>query len=184
MATGISYKHLAFIDSYFLHNQNATEAYQDVYGVQDRNVARSAAARLLANVAISGEIERRLKENTMRADEVLSRLSDIARGNITDLMDATTAGFSIELMRDGKIKPEAKLIRKIKQKVVTFSPQNGMGEDRETIETEIELYSALDALRDLGKVHSLFVERTELTGKDGGPLTWRQFIEGANADGE
>jgi len=28
------------------------------------------------------------------------------------------------------------------------------------------------------------IQRTELTGKDGGPLTWRQFIEGENADGE
>jgi hypothetical protein len=52
--------------------------------------------------------------------------------------------------------------------VTTFLGKKEDDEDREVIETEVELYSAHDALRDIGKYHSIFVDRTDLTtnGKD------------------
>ena len=75
---------------------------------------------MLANVAISAEIKRRTAEMTMAADEVLTNISDIARGNISDLMEITTAGFTFKLLIDGpdgkKIpNPKTKLIRKIRR---------------------------------------------------------------------
>jgi hypothetical protein len=111
----------------------------------------------------------------MNADEVLSRLADIARGDLAELMDITTSGFNISLMTkdtDGNLitNPKTKLIRKVKQKVTTFLAKKQSDEDREIVETEIELYSALEALQLLGKYHGLFVDRTELTGAGGGAI--------------
>jgi phage terminase small subunit len=165
----LSNKHKAFIDSYFLHNMNATDAYCDAYGVS-RTTGRTNGAKLLANANIAAEIKDRLAEKTMSADEVLTRLTDIGRGNITDLMDVTTAGYTFELLVDdgqgGKIaNPKTKLIKRIRQKVTTILGKSESAEDREIIETELELYSAHDALRDLGRYHALFTDKTDLTGE-------------------
>jgi Phage terminase, small subunit len=129
------------------------------------------------------EIKLAIEERMMNREEVVAGLSDIARGDMADLMAITTSGFTLELMiDDGQgnkiVNPKTKLIKKIKQKVTTYLAKKEDDEDREVIETEIELYSAHEAFRDLGKVHGIFIDRTELTGKDGSPLTWREFIEG------
>ncbi len=97
----------------------------------------------------------------MSADETMIRLADIARGDVADLMDITTAGFEIKLTQQDengvqKVNPKTKLIKKIKQKVTTFLAKGESDEDREIIETEIELYSAQDALNSIAKHHKLF----------------------------
>lgn len=121
------------------------------------------------------EIIEALRNEAISAEEDLIRLTDIARGNITDLMDVTPSGFSIELMTKDEngqlvVKPQAKLIKKIKQKVTTILGKTESADDKEIVETELELYSALEALTTLGKYHKLFVDRTEITGKDGEAL--------------
>ena len=162
----------AFIDSYFINRMNATDAYCNVYGV-GRAKGEASGSRLLSNVIIQEAIKRRLDENAMSANEVLHRLADIGRGDLADLMAISTSGFTLELMLDDGagnkvINPKTKLIKKIKQKVTTFLGKKEDDEDREVIETEVELYSAHDALRDIGKYHSIFLDRTDLTtnGKD------------------
>jgi hypothetical protein len=173
----LSVKHQAFVESLFTHNMNATQAYLYVYG-GDRVAAASNGARLIRNDKVAEAIKVRLNENAMSADEVLSRMADIARGDMSDLMALSTSGFTFELLiDDGNGKkipnPKTKLIKKIKQRVTTFLGKSESDEDREIIETELELYSAHDALRDLGKFHKLFVDRQEITGKDGAPLVTR-----------
>lgn len=121
------------------------------------------------------EILEALKNETITAEEDLIRLTDIARGNITDLMDVTPSGFTIELMKKDEngeliVKPQAKLIKKIKQKVTTIIGKNKSDEDKEIVETELELYSALEAMAILGKYHKLFVDRHEVTGANGGTI--------------
>jgi len=113
------------------------------------------------------EIIEALRQKTMGSAEVLANLTDIAKGNITDLMDVTPSGFTLNLMsKDAEdnlsIKPQSKLIKKIKQKVTTILAKKESDEDREIIETEIELYSAYDALVTLGKYHKLFVDKSEV----------------------
>jgi hypothetical protein len=98
----------------------------------------------------------------------LANLTDIARGNITDLMDVTPNGFTIDLMYEDEngnqiIKPQTKLIKKIKQKVTTILGKKESDDDKEIIETEIELYSAYDAQVTLGKYHKLFIDRVDVT---------------------
>ena len=164
----ITKKQRIFIDEY-LKCFNATRA-AIAAGYSERS-ARAQGSRLLTYDDIKAEVVARLEESAMSADEVVSRLGDIARGDITDLMDVSTMGFSINLLNDYKDKKEqTKLIRKLKQKVTTIQPRSGDGEEKEIIETEIELYSALDALKLLGQKHAMFRNITEHTGKDGNPM--------------
>jgi len=121
------------------------------------------------------EIIEAVRQKTMDSAEVLVNLTDIARGNITDLMDVTTSGFTLELMDEDEqgnkfIKPQSKLIKKIKQKVTTILGKKESDEDKEIVETEIELYSAYDAMVTLGKYHKLFTDRAEVTGVDGNEI--------------
>lgn len=159
-------KQQVFIDEY-LKCFNASESARKAgYSAK---TAYSAGARLLKNVEISKAIAIRLSESHMSADEVLDRLADIARGDMADLMDITTMGFTLKLAEiDGngelQVNPNTKLIKKIKQKVITFIAKKASDEDREVIETELELYDAQDALNTLGKYHKLFSDQLEVKG--------------------
>jgi len=162
---GLTGKQEKFVQEY-LRDLNATQAAlrsgyspKTAYSIGSENLKKPEIIEALRNEAIS-------------AEEDLIRLTDIARGNITDLMDVTTSGFSIELMTEDEsgnkvIKPQTKLIKKIKQKVTTIIGKKENDDDKEIVETELELYSALEAMTTLGKYHKLFVDRHELTGKDG-----------------
>lgn len=155
----LSTRHKEFINEY-LKCFNATHAYLKIYPKAKYDTARANSSRLLADANIAAEIARRLAERRMSADEVLDRLTDIARGDIGELMDVSGVGFNLD-MQKAQETGKTKLIKKIKQKTTYFSGKDG--NDNEQHEIEIELYSAHEALRDLGKVHGLFVERKDLT---------------------
>ena len=133
------------------------------------------------------EIIEAVRGKIMSAEEVLSRTADMARADLADLMDITPSGFVIKLMKrdeDGNqvVNPNTKLIKKIKQKVTTILAKKESDDDKEIIETEIELYNAQEALVTLGKYHKLFTDRTELTGADGGGL--KVIVEYANREAD
>ena len=80
-------KHQQFINEYIkLKCSNATEAYCIVYRC-DRATARANAARLLANASISEEIQRRVDEEAMSANEVLIRMAEHGRGDIGEFIN-------------------------------------------------------------------------------------------------
>ena len=157
-----------FVDEYLV-DFNATQAA--IRAGYSKKTAHSIGSENLRKPEISEAIE----AQKMQAEEVLVRLSDIARGDVKDLMSISSVGFEFDLMQRNEsgekvINPKTKLIKKIKQKVTTILPRREDGDEREIVETELELYSALEALSLLGKHHKLFVERTEITGKDGGAI--------------
>jgi len=128
------------------------------------------------------EINNIIQERIMSANEVLARTTDIAKGDIASLMDITPNGFTFRLIDTNEngervINPNTKLIKKIRQKVTTILAKKEDGEDREIIETELELHDAQAALVTLGKHHKLFADRTEVTGKDGGEMLVRVIHE-------
>ena len=103
---------------------------------------------------------------------------DEARGDIGMFMDVSTTGWNIDLLQrdaNGELihdaagnvirKPETKLIKKLKQKVTTIIGKAEDGEDREIIETEIELYDAQAAKVHLGKHLKLFTDQVDVTSK-------------------
>jgi phage terminase small subunit len=124
---------------------NATRAAK-VSGYSEKT-AYSSGQRLLKDVEVKAAIEAKI----MGRDEVLIGLTEIARGDMADLMDITTQGFTLQLLsEDGTVNPKTKLIKKIKQKVTTIIAKKESDEDREIVETEIELYSAHE---EIGRAH-------------------------------
>ena len=65
---------------------NGTDAYMVVYPKSSRESARRDASRLLTNADIQAEIQARLAEKKMSADEVLIRLANMARADIADFI--------------------------------------------------------------------------------------------------
>ncbi len=154
-------KQQAFINEY-VKCWNATQSA--IKAGYSKKTAYSIGSRLLKNVEIAEEIKRRVEEKTMSADEALDLLSDQARGDLKELLEITPAGFTFRLMEkdeDGNviINPNTKLIKRIKQKVTTYLSKKKDGEDREVIDTELELYSSQRALELIGKAHGLFIDK-------------------------
>ncbi len=160
-------KQEAFIREY-LQDFNKTKAA--IRAGYSEKTARAQGSRLFTNADIAGEIKARIAEKTMSSEEVLNRLADMGRGDLADLMDVTPSGFTLELMTKDDhgnliVKPQTKLIKKIKQKVTTFIAKKESDEDREIVETEIELYSAQEALNTIAKLNGMIVEKMDVTSK-------------------
>lgn len=159
MSNKLTDKQRAFIEFYLSH-WNATKAAIDA-GYSEKT-ARVIGPENLSKPAIKAAIDARLVELKMSADEVLTRLTDHARGSIAPFMrvsdDGEFHGFDLS-----DTKPIA-LIRK-----ATATKRTYRDETTEHTVT-IELYDAQAALALLGKHHKLFVDRTEHTGADGGPI--------------
>lgn len=143
----LSHKQRVFIDEY-LKCWNATEAARRA-GYSEKT-ARQIGQQNLSKLDIKAEIDARLTEIHMSADEALDLLAQHARGDVAEFMDLSAVGWNISLMdKDpltGEIvkKPNTRLIKKLKQKVTTINEKGG--DEREIIETEIELYDAQAAL--------------------------------------
>jgi len=172
-------KRKAFINEFIKDHNGTQAAIRAGYG---KAGARVTASRLLANTNISNAVKALVDERSMKAEEVLTRLADMARGDIADLLDISTAGYSFKLLtRDEKgdlvTNPNTKLIKKIKQKVTTTLSKAEDGEDKEFIETELELYSAQEALALLGKHHKLFTDKTDINVTGSIDITSEKALE-------
>lgn len=153
----LSLKKRAFINEYFLCNFNGTEAYKRAYGVTDDNAAAASASRLLRDVKIKQEIETRFAERAMSANEVIDRLSQIARADFGDYMD-DEGRVDIKKLKTAK---KTHLVKRIKQRTLTTPSADG---DAPTLahDLDVEFYSAHEALRDLAKKHALFTEKSRV----------------------
>lgn len=163
---GLTNKQLVFVSEY-LRDFNATQAA--IRAGYSEKTARVIGPENLSKPAIAQAISDAIAERSMGADEVLLRLAQMARGDIGDFIDISSVGYSLDLLQ-AQERGLTHLIKKIKQKTTTFLAKSESGEDREVTETEIELYDAQAALALLGKHHKLFIDRTEVTGADGGPV--------------
>ena len=147
----LSNKQRIFIDEY-LQCWNATEAARRAgYKGNDATLA-SVGWENLRKPEIASVIEQRLQESQMSADEALKLLADIARGDISDLMDVTSVGWSLD-MKKAKERGMTKLIKKVKQTTITKIGRKQDDDDEERTYLEVELYPADAALRDILKVH-------------------------------
>lgn len=160
----LSSKQLAFIDHYLTH-WNATKAAIGA-GYSERS-ARSIGSENLTKPDIQEAIQARLVELKMSADEVLTRLTEHARGSMAPFMrrdaDGDLYGFDLS---------ETQPLQLVKKASVTRRRQKDESmDDIVTVETvTIELYDAQSALALLGKHHKLFTDKVEHTGADGQPL--------------
>ncbi len=158
----LSKKQRAFINEY-LTCWNATEAARRA-GYAEAS-ARISGSKNMSNANISAEIQRRIDEMAMSADEVLMHLADIARPPVTpaDFLNDETRNVVdrhgnavdvVEVVVDwDKVKEYGHLIKSI-----SFTAAG----------PKIEFYSRMDALQLLGKHHRLFVDRQEVDHTSGG----------------
>lgn len=120
-------KRRVFIEEY-LKCWNATEAARRA----DYAYPNTQGPRMLVDVGIKAEIDRRISEIAMDADEVLTRWANQARGNIGPYLDFLDTG-DFDDLKDTNLD----LIKKAKV--------NKKGE------VTLELYDAQTALAQLGK---------------------------------
>jgi phage terminase small subunit len=160
MTKGLTNKQRVFIDEY-LQCWNATEAARRA-GYSERT-ATVIGHENLTKPDIRAEIETRLSEKHMSADEALTLLADMARGDLGEFMDVTPSGFVLDLLNDDGSRKNTRLIRKIKQRVTTFLAKKESDEDREIIETEIELYDAQAAIDKVLRVAGKYKDNVDLT---------------------
>ena len=161
---GFTKKQRVFIEEY-LQCWNAAEAARRA-GYSKRT-ARTQGSKLLTNVDISAEIENRIAEMAMSADEVLLRLGDMARGDIGEFMDIESMSFNLALEKAKEL-GLTHLIKKVKQRTTITQKKDGDEEENHWI--ELELHDSQSALVHLGKHHKLFTDKTEITGKDGNAI--------------
>lgn len=153
-------KRKVFVSEY-LKTWNAAESARRA-GYSERS-AREIGRKLLTNVDIKAEIDERLAEVHMSADEAMKLTTDIGRGDIGDFMAIGPMGFSLDLQA-AREAGKTKLIKKVKQKTTTFIAKKESEEDREITEIEIELYDAQAAQRDVLKLHGKFTDKVEIQG--------------------
>lgn len=157
-----------FISEY-LKCFNGTEAYSRAYPKAKRDSARANAAELLAKPSIKAEIEFRLAEVHMSAEEALKLTAEIARGDVTEFF-TPLGNIDIDLLRQSG---KGKLIKKIKQKTVTKIGKGDTDQDTEILETEIELYPADAALDKILKVHKKYSDAPQVNLN----MSWKEFID-------
>lgn len=145
-------KQRLFIEQYFICGLNATEAALLVYDCKDRNVARRVGAENLSKPSIRTRIDERLSHFQMTADEVLARLAFHARGSMGEFIDPASGTIDTAHAADALALGLIKRYR-------TKSMINGK-DDTETLETEIELYDAQNALQLIGKHLNLFTDKS------------------------
>lgn len=115
------------------------------------------------------EIQRRITESAMSADEVLMRLGDQARGNMGDFWKIEEGQPPVLDLTNDKAK--LSLIKKMKVKTTKrFYTEDEDPVTEVTTEIDFELYDAQSALEKLGRHHKLFTDKTEVTGANGAPL--------------
>jgi len=162
-------KQTVFVNEYLTCWNAAEAARRAGYSVK---TARSYGQQLLTNLDIKEEIQARLAEKQMSADEALTLLADMARGDVAQLMDVSSVGFSLD-MQKAKELGLTKLIKKVKQRTIIHQGKNESDEDRETHDLEIELYDAQAAIEKILRMHGKIqgndniVIEVNLKGNDG-----------------
>lgn len=145
-------KQQAFIDEY-LKTWNATEAASRA-GYSSRT-ASAIGHENLSKPEIADVIKERLTEMKMSADEVLTRTADIARGNLSEWIDAD-GNVDIAAMR------AAGMGHLIKRYDVT---RRILRDGTEVVTTKIELYPADLAHDRLLRHHGLYQDRLSIDAR-------------------
>lgn len=147
----LTLKQQRFIDAYLTEcNGNATASAR----FAGYATPMQEGYRLLRNAEIQAEIARLYREFCMPAEEVLARLSDLARG---------VGGF-FTVTEVGRVRVDMDALKAAgKLHLVKSFKDTRFGQ-------EVEFYDALAALTQIGRHHKLFTDKAEATGRDGTPI--------------
>ena len=146
MARSLSLKQRLFVEAY-LRTRNATQAAREAGYQGNDNVLAVKGHENLRKPEIAALISARIAEQAMLADEVLARLAEQARADISEF---------IKLEKGYPVLDLEKAERAGKLHLVKSLVPTRYG-------TKLELYDAQAALQLLGKAHGLFTERFDMT---------------------
>lgn len=160
---GLIVRHQAFIE-YYLECFNGTQAWQLSHPGCDYDVASQSASRLLRNVKIKKELERRFAERTMSKKEVLARLNDQANATLLPFVKVDDDGYTYFNFKDKEAQKHFHLIKKVKhRKMERMNEKSGEMSTENWV--EVELHDPQKALELIGKYHALFTDKVEQTEK-------------------
>lgn len=160
-------KEQLFVDAYLGEACfNGTKAMRLAGFRGSDNVLAVGAHRLLRKPKIESQLKDRLNEHAMSANEVLARLTKQARGSLADVLNED-GEFDLSALRESGYDD---LLKKLKIKKTILVGSKG-GTHVQDVHYEFEIHDAQAALVHLGRFHKLFVDRHEVTGKDGVPLS-------------
>lgn len=151
-------KQKAFVE-FYLQSWNATQAAKDA-GYSERT-AYSIGPRLLKDVEVEAEIQRRLDEICMTSDEVLTSLAEIGRTSIDDIMDVDETGHLSFNFKRAKEEGKLNLIKSV------IPTAHG---------TKVEMHDRMKALELIGRHHELFTDNVDLTTK-GKPIEIIEIVK-------
>lgn len=150
-------KQRVFIEEY-LKCWNATEAARRA-GYSERYL-NTNASKLLQNTTIEAEVEARIEEKTMAADELLIRVAEHARGNLSKYI-LLNGEIDIERLKADGMGHLLKKYKKVKKRTISKD-----GREFETEYIEAELYPADSAHDKLMKYHGLYDTKPSLGDKE------------------
>jgi len=132
----LSLRQRLFVELYLGNRGNATNAAREAgYKHPEHN-----SHRLMENDVVRREINRRVEQHAMPREEVLIRLTAIARGDMGDYIRITKTGFTLALRRARRV-GKTHVIRRLKKDKHGYS---------------IELLDPLRALELLGRYYGLW----------------------------
>ena len=141
-------KQKAFIDFYLGDAKFNASVAARLAGYSSRT-AGAIGHENLKKPEISEEIERRVSERAMSADEALILLSEHARSDMADFLEfKPDVDMPCLNMQQAANRGKLHLVKK-------FKYNNGG-------HPEIELYDAQAALIQIGRVHGLFIDKSEI----------------------
>ena len=144
-------KQHAFIRHYLACLNGAEAARRAGYPAAS---ARQIASENLSKPNIRAAIDEALAARAPSKEEIIDRLAEQATASMADFLTVKGRGVTLDLKKAA----QADRLHLVKKYTKT---KQGV---------TIELYDAQAALVKLGEHHRLFVQRQEITGKDGGPI--------------
>lgn len=164
-------KQEAFARAY-IETANASEAYRRAYdasGMKDTSIHVNAC-KLLAETKVAQRVAalqaEAAKRNEITVDKIIRELSLLGFSNMLNYMRVADDG-SAYVDFSALTREQAAAISEVTSEVY----MDGAGEDAKPVKrTKFKLSDKRAALVDLGKHLGMFVERKEITGKNGGPI--------------
>lgn len=143
----------AFVDEYLANGGNGTQAALKACNVSSHHSASARASQLLANPKVKEAVRERWRARAMDADEVMERLSHMARGTMAMFVRPASdseGGVVVDLTSDVAM-ANMHLVKKVKTKTSTRR-EPGKDSSVEERTVEFELHDSKDALKTIGRM--------------------------------
>ncbi len=184
-ARQLTQKQRRFVQEYLV-DLNATQAA--IRAGYSERTAHVQGPRLLGNVRVQVAIQEALKQREKRTeitqDRVLTELAKIGFADIRDYLEYKTEKTVVAYGDDGEpIIDYRQIIDVIDSKNVDTSVIQEVSISKDGT-FKFKLYDKQKALNDIGRHLGMFVDKTEVSGPDGGPIQWVDLVKLAKSDDE